>query len=51
MDVGLLEEKGIHHTPGPGPAETSEEEDKPNGKEGKEKLGLRQKIKAKLHKN
>lgn len=49
--TGLLEEKGVHHTPGPGPAEPTEESHNGDGNEGKEKMGLRQKVKAKLHKN
>ena len=49
--LGLLGEKGVHHTPDPGHAEPSEKSENGDGKEGKEKMGLRQKIKAKLHKN
>jgi len=44
----LLEEKGIHHTPGAGPVEPEAEDSSPAGKE---KLSLKDKIKAKLHKN
>ena len=52
-DIGLLEEKGIHHEVGAsGSSKTDESEStdkKDDGKEGKP--SLKEKIKAKLHKN
>lgn len=53
--LGLLEEKGVHHNPGP----VAEESAKTTGEESKnatstptkEKVSLKDKIKAKLHKN
>jgi len=54
----LLETKGIHHTPGkaepPAAEDTSTNSSTGNGKEGKdgkEKVSLKDKIKAKLHKS
>jgi len=45
----LLEGKGVHHTPGVAPP--SDESTKENGDVVKEKVSLKDKIKAKLHKN
>jgi hypothetical protein len=45
--VGLLEKKGVHHTPGV----AEPKESKVDEKSGKEKVSLKDKIKAKLHKN
>lgn len=48
-DIGLLEEKGVHHTTPdqPAPGSQSSKEDVSEGK----KPSLKEKIKAKLHKH
>jgi len=48
----LLEAKGIHHTPGVAPPSDADEKNTGAPSEGKEgKPSLKEKIKAKLHKN
>jgi hypothetical protein len=50
--IGLLEAKGIHHTPGVAPPSDADEKNTGAPSEGKEgKPSLKEKIKAKLHKN
>jgi hypothetical protein len=50
--TGLLEEKGVHHEAGPPkPDADSKSSSKDDTSGGKEKLSLKDKIKAKLHKH
>jgi len=47
----LLEQKGVHHTPGAAPSADEDDNAAKNEGEGKTKVSLKDKIKAKLHKN